>query len=78
MIGVTPDVVTELTGGPNVDRAGQECLMASQPMGSGSALPQPEWHTSGHLQTRHQMVAFLRACVIAAILLGVLAFIVWF
>jgi len=24
------------------------------------------------------MVAFLRACVIAAILLGVLAFIVWF
>lgn len=50
--------------------------MASHPVGPGSALPQPEWHTSGHLHTRHQLIAILRAGVIALLLLGVLALIV--
>lgn len=52
--------------------------MASHPMGSGSAFPQPEWQSSGHLHTRNQQMAFLRASVIAVLLLGVLAVIVLF
>jgi hypothetical protein len=52
--------------------------MASQPMGSGSALPQPEWHSAGHLHARNQLMVFLRASVIALLLLGVLAVIVLF
>lgn len=52
--------------------------MASHPMGSGSALTQPEWHPSGYLHTRNQLMAFLRAGVIALLLLGVLAVIVLF
>ncbi|MGV0743212.1 hypothetical protein [Mycolicibacterium sp. XJ870] len=52
--------------------------MASHPMGPGSALPQSEWHSSGYLHTRNQLMAVLRASVIALILLGVLALIVWF
>ncbi|MGV9801942.1 hypothetical protein ACWDTP_28250 [Mycobacterium sp. NPDC003449] len=50
--------------------------MAAHSMGPGSALPQPEWHSSGHLHTRNQSIAFLRAGVIALVLLGVLAVIV--
>ena len=50
--------------------------MASHPIGSGSAFPQPEWHSSGHLHTRNQLMAFLRAGVIALLLLRVLAVIV--
>jgi hypothetical protein len=46
-------------------------------MGSGSALPQPEWQ-SGHLYARNQWMAFLRASAIALLLLGVLALIVLF
>lgn len=52
--------------------------MASHPIGSGSAFPQPEWHSSGHLHTRNQLMAFLRASVIALLLLGVLAVMVLF
>ena len=52
--------------------------MASHPIGPGSALPHSEWYTSGHLHTRNQMMAFLRAAVIALILLAVLALIVLF
>lgn len=52
--------------------------MASHPMGPGSALPQPEWHSSGHLHTRNQMMAVLRAGIIALVLLGILALIVLF
>ncbi|MFN6548803.1 hypothetical protein ACP6C7_07720 [Mycolicibacterium septicum] len=52
--------------------------MASHPMGSGSTFPQPEWHSAGHLHTRNQLMAFLRAGVIALLLLGVLAVIVLF
>ncbi|BBX33520.1 hypothetical protein MMAG44476_17962 [Mycolicibacterium mageritense DSM 44476 = CIP 104973] len=50
--------------------------MASHPMGPGSALPQSEWHSSGHLHTRNQLMSFMRAGVIALLLLGVLALIV--
>lgn len=48
-------------------------MMASHPMGSGSALPSTEWHSSGPVYTRAQMMAFFRATVIALVLLGVLA-----
>jgi hypothetical protein len=77
MITVTEEVVTDLTG-EEVDLAGQERLMASHPMGPGSALPPSDWHTSGHPYTRGQLIACLRAGVIALILLGILALIVWF
>ena len=52
--------------------------MASHPIGPGSALPPSEWNTSGHAYTRGQLIACLRAGVIALILLGILALIVWF
>jgi hypothetical protein len=62
--------------GEDIDLAGQERLMAS--MGPGSALPPSEWHASAHAYTRGQLVACLRAGVIALILLGILALIVLF
>ena len=46
-------------------------------MGPGGAVPHSEWHTSGYLHTRNQLVAFVRAGAIALILLGILALIVW-
>lgn len=52
--------------------------MAAHPIGSGSAMPPSEWHSTGSLYTRSQMMALLRAAVIALVLLGVLAAIVWF
>lgn len=52
--------------------------MASHPMGSGSAMPPSEWHSSAAVYTRSQLVAFLRAGVIALVLLGILALIVLF
>jgi hypothetical protein len=76
MIGVTSwgcDV--DLTG-EDADRAGQEHLMAAHPMGPGSAVPPSEWHSSAHIYTRGQLMACLRAGVIALVLLGVLALIV--
>jgi hypothetical protein len=66
--------VTNFTGG-NVDRAGQEFVMAAQPLGPGSAIPPSEWN-SAHIYTRGQGIACVRAGVIALILLGVLALIV--
>lgn len=51
--------------------------MASHPIGPGSALPHSEWYSSGHLNTRNQSVAFVRAAVIALVLLAGLALIVW-
>lgn len=51
--------------------------MASHPMGPGGAVPHSEWHSSGYLHTRNQLVAFVRAGAIALILLGILALIVW-
>ena len=45
-------------------------------MGPGSAVPPPEWHSSANIYTRSQLIACLRAGVIALVLLGVLALIV--
>jgi hypothetical protein len=64
--------------GDSVDRAGQEFVMAAQPFGSGSALPPTEWNSSAHVYTRGQMMACVRAGVIALLLLGILAFIILF
>jgi hypothetical protein len=47
--------------------------MASHPVGP---MPPSEWNHSSNLYTRSQMMAFLRAGVIALALLGVLALIV--
>ena len=52
--------------------------MASHPMGPGSALPPSEWQSSAHMYNRAQVMACLRAGVIALVLLAVLALIVWF
>lgn len=51
--------------------------MAWHPTGPGSAVP-PEWHTSAHVYARSQLMACLRAGVIALVLLGILALIVLF
>jgi hypothetical protein len=50
--------------------------MAAHPMGSGSAVPPSEWHSSEHAYTRGQLIACLRAGIIALVLLGVLVLIV--
>jgi hypothetical protein len=47
-------------------------------MGPGSALPPSEWHTSAPVYTRGQLMACVRAGLIALILLGILALIVLF
>jgi hypothetical protein len=47
----------------------------SHPMGSGSAVPPSEWG-SANVYTRGQLMACLRAGVIALLLLGILALIV--
>ena len=52
--------------------------MAAHPMGPGSALPPSEWHASPHGYTQGQLMACLRAGVIALVLLGILALIVLF
>ena len=67
-------VVTDLTGA-KIDRAGQELLMASHPLGSG-AVPPAEWQSSAHAYTHSHLMACLRAGLIALALLGVLALIV--
>jgi len=50
--------------------------MASHPVGPRSALPPSEWTSSSNIYTRSQLMAFLRAGVIALVLLGILALIV--
>lgn len=50
--------------------------MASHPMGPGSAVPPSEWHSSANIYTRSQLIACMRAGLIALVLLGVLALIV--
>jgi len=52
--------------------------MASHPMGPGSALPPSEWHSSANTYTHSQLMACLRAGVIALVLFGILALIVLF
>ena len=50
--------------------------MASHPMGPGSALPPTGWHSPANVYARGQLMACLRAGVIALVLLGILALIV--
>ncbi|CAA0126623.1 Uncharacterised protein [Mycolicibacterium vanbaalenii] len=52
--------------------------MASSSMDSGSAFPPSEWHASSRVYNRSQLMAFLRAGLIALVLLGFLALIVLF
>ena len=52
--------------------------MASHPMGPGSAVPPSEWRYSAHAYTSGQLMACVRAGVIALVLLGILALIVLF
>ena len=52
--------------------------MATPSMGPGSALPPSEWHSSAPVYARGQLVACLRAGVIALVLLGILALIILF
>ena len=52
--------------------------MATPSMGPGSALPPSEWHSASHVYTRGQMMACVRAGVIALVLLGILALIILF
>jgi hypothetical protein len=50
--------------------------MTPHPMGPGSAVPPSEWQASASSYTRGQLMACLRAGVIALVLLGILALIV--
>ena len=50
--------------------------MAAHPLGPGSAMPPSEWQSPTNIYTRSQLIACLRAGVIALVLLGVLALIV--
>lgn len=52
--------------------------MASGSSGGGSAVPPSEWSLSSPEYSRDQMVAALRAALIALFLLGVLALIILF
>ena len=52
--------------------------MAAHPIRPGRAVPHSEWPSSAYLHNRSQLMAFLRASVIALVLLAVLALIVWF
>lgn len=52
--------------------------MASHSMGSGSAMPPSEWQSSANVYTRSQLMACLRAGIIALVLLAILASIVLF
>jgi hypothetical protein len=47
-------------------------------MGPGSAVPPSEWHSSAETYASGQLMACLRAGVIALVLLGILALIVLF
>jgi hypothetical protein len=52
--------------------------MASQQFGAQSASQPSHWYTSSATCNRSYMLAALRAGVIALVLLGILALIVWF
>lgn len=52
--------------------------MASHPMGPNPAMPPSEWNSSAHIYTRSQLMACLRAGIIALALLAVLALIILF
>ncbi|HET7666064.1 MAG TPA: hypothetical protein VFK56_08350 [Mycobacterium sp.] len=48
----------------------------AHPMGSGSAVPPSEWQSSASVYNRSQLIACLRAGLIALVLLAILALIV--
>ena len=50
--------------------------MTSHPFGSGSTASTSEWQSSSHVYTRGQLMACVRAGLIALVLLGILALIV--
>ncbi|WP_460354901.1 hypothetical protein [Mycobacterium sp. ZZG] len=50
--------------------------MASSSMDSGSAFQPSEWPSSARVYTRSQLMACMRAGLIALVLLGILALIV--
>ncbi|MDG4668359.1 hypothetical protein [Mycobacterium sp. 236(2023)] len=50
--------------------------MAQSSMGSGSAFQPSDWQASARVYTRSQLMACLRAGLIALVLLGILALIV--
>ena len=50
--------------------------MTSHPVGSGSTASASEWQTSAHVYARGQLMACVRAGLIALVLLGILALIV--
>jgi hypothetical protein len=52
--------------------------MASSSMESGPAFPSSGWQSSSRVYTRSQLMACLRAGLIALVLLGFLALIVLF
>ncbi|MGB3356065.1 hypothetical protein [Mycolicibacterium hippocampi] len=52
--------------------------MASSSMNSGSAFQESGWQSSPRVYNRSQLMACLRAGVIALVLLGILALIVLF
>lgn len=51
--------------------------MAAHPLGPRAAMPPSDWQSS-HPCTNNQVIALIRASVIALVLLGVLAAIVLF
>ncbi len=77
MIGITAVAVTGFDIGAMVgsglNRAGQEGVMAPHP---GSAMPPSRWHSPVDAYTHGQLSSFIRAAVIALVLLGILALIV--
>ena len=52
--------------------------MTTQPIGPRSASSSSHWYTSSALCNRSYLLAGLRAGLIALVLLGILAAIVWF
>lgn len=50
--------------------------MTSHLFGSGSTASSSEWQSSGHVYTGGQLMACVRAGLIALVLLGVLALII--
>jgi hypothetical protein len=78
MIVVTTSRCDRSHARDNIDRAGQEIVMPFHPTGPSSAMPPSEWNTTAHVYTRSQLMAFLRASIIALVLLGVLALIILF
>lgn len=50
--------------------------MTSHPLRPSPATSSRDWRASGYAQTHSQLIAALRAAIIALILLGVLALIV--